>query len=72
MAELFDAVEDQLEASLELARGVVPRCPELLDHFDEMRNRVARDGSAELRSWRRASAVAAMSLANVASCRAKP
>jgi hypothetical protein len=36
VAELFDAVEDELETSLELARVVIARCPELFDHFDEV------------------------------------
>ncbi len=36
VAELFDAVEDELEPSLELAGVVVARRPELLDHFDEV------------------------------------
>jgi hypothetical protein len=72
VAELFDAVEDELEAAFELARVVVARCPELFDHFDEWGNRLARDGLAVVRSWRLASAVAAMSLGSVFSCRAKP
>jgi hypothetical protein len=34
VSELFDAVEDELETSFELARVVIARCPKLFDHFD--------------------------------------
>jgi hypothetical protein len=36
VTKLFDAVEDEVQATFILLRVVVARCPEFFDHFDEV------------------------------------